>query len=176
MLSDAQFGGLAEEAKAKGSDDGGFTINHETGHRPTKGFSVSLAGSERAIPTYSATSGAIKGYAQRHHDSLRTKGTYLGAWTPARGNQGHGNTHLDNSRVRRSKKSATNEMVMENQEAMYHLDEGKTIPNVFRQKPTTFTEPAGFDRAGFERDVADLYRRHNKRQTLSADEATRSNR
>jgi hypothetical protein len=64
-------------------------------------------------------------------------------------------------------------MVMENQKTMHHLNTGDTISNVFRQVPTTFEEPKGFDREGFERDVADLYRRKAGRLTLAADEASR---
>lgn len=176
MLSSAQFGKLSQELKPQGSTDGGFTVKHTTGHRPTSGYSVALAGSERDIPTEKATGAAVEDYAKRHNPSLSQRGRYLGGWSPGEGEENHGRSYLDNSRVIKNRKSAAREMVMENQQSMYHLDSGETIPNTLRQKPKTFTEPAGFNRPQFERDAADLYRKAKGRKPLAVDEASRADR
>lgn len=176
MLSSAQFGHLAEELKPKGKEDGGFTVKHTTGYRPSSGHSVALAGSERDLPTEEATGPAIEDYAKRHNPSLSQRGRYLGGWSPGEGEEDHGRSYLDNSRVIKNRKKAAGEMVMENQKSMYNLDTGETIPNTIRQKPKTFTEPKGFDRPAFEREAANLYRKARGRKSLEADEATRAGR
>lgn len=166
MLSDAQFGKLAEEIRSKD----GFTIKTTTGERPTEGYSVSLAGAQRTQPVESMVPDDLKKYTQDHEKSLSQRGVYYGAW------KNEGTVYHDNSRVVRDRSQAIREMVMENQKAIWHLDgpEGEQeIDNVFKRKPTTYEEPEGFDRPQFERDVADLYRRHYGRPSLSADEASR---
>lgn len=181
MLSPEQFQGLAGELVPHGEEDAGFTVKTTTGHRPSKGYAVSLAGSERRVPLEDVMDDVhgdqtVGAYAKAHSASLSQRGVYMGGWSPGRGQEGHGVAYLDNSMVHRNKRVATHEMVAQNQLSMYDLNKGATVNNVYRQKPQTFNEPAGFDRPAFERDVADLYRSKAGRRSLSAAEGERQSR
>jgi hypothetical protein len=173
MLSDQQFGGLAKEIRPQGAEDGGFTINHQTGKRPKTGYAVALAGSEEDRPLSRTTGASIKSYATRHDSSLNDPGVHLGGWGPGKSEPRHGRGILDNTRIVNKKVPATREMVMENQDAAYHLRGKQTITNVYKEKPKTFKEPTGFNRPQFERDVADTYRARYGRPSLAQDEANR---
>jgi hypothetical protein len=177
MLSPEQFEGLAKEIHPQGPDDGGFTINTQTGHRPSSGYAVALAGAEEDRPLERTSGPSIAAYAQRNHALLSQRGVHLGGWGPPEGEPRHGRGILDTTRVINNRTQAAHEMVMENQDAMMHLDfsdkgEG-AVDNVYKRKPTSYEEPAGFNRPQFERDVANLYRSRAGRRPLAADEAIR---
>jgi hypothetical protein len=171
-LSKRQFAQLAEDLHPKGEEDSGFTIKHSTGYRPTHGVAVALAGGERELEPHERTPAAIEQYVSQHGPSLSQRGVYLGGWAPGTASPFHGTATLDNTRIVRNRHRAVDEVVMQNQKAGWDLDEDAPINNVYRQVPTTFQEPAGFDRPQFERDVADLYRKARGRRSLAADEAS----
>ena len=169
MLSRAQFEKIARNAQpSSGGDDGGDTVDVDTERRPRSGYAVSLSGAEHQVPRDAYLTDAIEGYAGSHHSTLSQPGVYLGVWSPASETR----TVLDHTRLMKSRARALREMVMENQEAVYHLDSGQTVPNVLHQTGP-WDQLNDDERGALHRDIANLWREHYGRPPLEADEAER---
>ena len=61
-------------------DEGGFSINVNTGAIPGAGYMVSIPGAEEIRNIASFDYKDIKSYAARHFEQLAIPGAYLGAW------------------------------------------------------------------------------------------------
>jgi len=61
-------------------EEGGFSINVNTGAIPGAGYMVSIPGAEEIRNIASFDYKDIKSYAARHFEQLAIPGAYLGAW------------------------------------------------------------------------------------------------
>lgn len=157
-LSDAQFTGLAKELN---EPESGFSVKVSTGRRPRSGYMVSLAGGERkaSVPV---TGDDLKDYAKRHEADLKQPDKYLGGWHPEPEPDKPDTAALDTSIrfPRRSRRRAAAEMVMNNQDAMYSVHEGKDFNNVMRGPTPSWVEPGMEEHHRAAMDAANAFLIH----------------
>jgi hypothetical protein len=127
MLSNQQFGGLSGELRRSG----GFSVNVETGERPTSGIMVSDPGGEEQRPLRQTRGPDIKAYAQAHAEHLKGGNRFLGGWKEGR------TAYLDRStRYPAEGLGASHAylaMVGNRQKAAYNVGTGQEISNPARQ-------------------------------------------
>jgi hypothetical protein len=123
-LSRSQFKGLYGELTDP--EEGGFTINVQTGERPTKGWMVSREGHEERIPNAELRPSNLPRYVNKNRSTLAAPGSNFGGWN----NQEEGASYLDTSQRWSSRKGANVSMTLQNQQSMEQLHGGVgTIPN-----------------------------------------------
>ena len=76
MLQYSDFTGLVNKV----INEGGFSINVNTGAIPGAGYMVSIPGAEEIRNIASFNYKDVKSYIARHAEQLANPGAYLGAW------------------------------------------------------------------------------------------------
>lgn len=122
-LQGAQFNQLASELK---EPDGGFSIRTTSGRRPSSGYMVSQAGTERKYPAETEVTGQhIHNYAKDNATDLGRRGRYLGGWH----DPGTHAKDLDVSRRYASHDRGRQAMWGSHQDALFNLGEGRSEHN-----------------------------------------------
>lgn len=78
MLSKEQFKGMV--AKLHDPEDGGFSVDINTGKSPEGGFMVARTGNEVSVDAASITPSHLRDYAQNRQDELSKPSAYFGGW------------------------------------------------------------------------------------------------
>ncbi len=123
-LSPEQFDYMAARTN---ENPGGISMNLNTGREPKHGIMVAQAGHERtlSIPT---TGRHLEPYATDKSGPLGQPGAHLGTWHPEDSPTAAADVSMRFPNSQR--KSALREMVMNKEQAAYHVDSGDDIPNV----------------------------------------------
>lgn len=129
-LSSAQF---FQSIAKRTLEEGGVTVNVNTGHEPSTGWMVSAADREHRIPAKAYSGRKVADYVHRHEKELARPGKHLGTWRDSREtSQGEplrqplDTVYSDVSEAYPNATTAQAALIRNGQIAAYHLDKGKT--------------------------------------------------
>lgn len=133
-------GGTAERLAGALGEKGGFTFDPLANRMVEKGFAVAPSKATEGIMRGEATAADVSRYAREHVDDLM-RGDKLGAW---RANVGPnaGSDVLDISRVMENREAALAAARRGEQDAIFDLGAGETIPTASAKGALNVSEPA----------------------------------